>query len=90
MIAALDANPALAPVGDTETGRLWRVVADGTVSAEPADRPASSTVVLAVQLSILGLTLLLAVPTSLRPRRPAERPDPDGPAATFDPEGDDD
>jgi len=90
MIAALDGNPALASVGDTETGRLWRVVADDTVSVEPAARPASSALVLGVQLGILGLTLLLAVPTTFRPRRPADRTDPDGPASTFDPEGDDD
>lgn len=90
IIAALDGNPALAPVGDTTTGRLWRVLADDAVAVEPASLPASSAVVLGVQLGILGLTLLLAVPTSFRPRRPAERPDPDGPAATFEPEADDD
>ncbi len=90
MVAALDGNPALAPVGDTGTARLWRVVTTDTVSLEPAALPASSAVVLGVQFSILGLTVLLAVPTSLRPRRPAERSDPNGPAATFEPEGDDD
>ncbi|MBB5618542.1 glycosyltransferase [Microcella frigidaquae] len=90
IVAALDGNAALASVGDTDTGRLWRVVTDDDGPAPADDPDPSSGVLLGVQLGILGLTLLLAVPTSIRPRRPAERTDPDGPAATFEPEGDDD
>ncbi len=88
--AALDGNAVLAPIGDAEAGRLWRVVPDDTVSGLVPDRPVSSPIVLGVQLGILALTLLLAMPTSLRPRRSRAdlRPD-DAPAATFEP-GDDD
>lgn len=88
--AALDGNAVLAPIGEADAGRLWRVVPVGTVSVTTAERPLSSPIVLGVQLGILALTLLLALPTSLRPRRSrAElRPD-DGPAATFE-AGDDD
>lgn len=90
MVAALDGNPALAPVGDTDTGRLWRVVAD-EAGPRPVDDPVpGSAVVLGVQLSILALTLLLAVPTTLRPRRPRDEAEPTAPTATFDAEGDDD
>lgn len=90
MTAALDGNAVLAPIGDADAGRLWRVVPEGTESAAVDDRPVSSAVVLGVQAGILALTLLIALPTSLRPRRSrAElRPD-DAPAATFD-TGDDD
>ena len=90
MVAALDGNPALAPVGDTDTGRLWRVVADDDAPLAAADPWPGSGVVLGVQLSILALTLLLAVPTSFRPRRPAEPTEAEGPTATFEAEGDDD
>jgi hypothetical protein len=88
--AALDGNPVLSPIGDADAGRLWRVVPDDDSRAEAAARSVSSTMVLAVQGGILALTLLLAIPTSLRPRRRSdELATNDGPAATFE-VGDDD
>jgi hypothetical protein len=88
--AALDGNPVLAPIGDADAGRLWRVVPDDDARAEPVARPASSSVVLVVQLGILALTLLLAIPTSLRPRRNRDDLAADeGPAATFEVSDDD-
>ncbi|MBA4246794.1 MAG: glycosyltransferase family 2 protein [Microbacterium sp.] len=88
--AALDGNPVLTPIGDADAGRLWRVVPDDDSRAEPAARSVSSTIVLAVQGGILALTLLLAIPTSLRPRRRSDQLATDeGPAATFE-VGDDD
>jgi hypothetical protein len=88
--AALDGNAVLTPIGDADAGRLWRVVPDDDARAEAVARPASSSIVLGVQLSILALTLLLAIPTSLRPRRGRDDlATNDGPAATFE-AGDDD
>ncbi len=84
-VAALDGNAQLAPVGDTDAGRLYRVVADDDSRAADPARPASTAVILGVQLGILALTLLLAVPTSLRPRRArADSGVDEGPAATFE------
>ena len=89
--AALDANVLLVAVGDTDAGRLWRVVADDEAPAAIAARPATALPILAGQLGILALTLLLAVPTGPRPRRVrAEDGTIDDPATTFDPEDDDD
>ncbi len=88
--AALDGNAVLAPVGAADAGQLWRVVPDDTSRTAEPERPASSAIVLAVQLGILALTLLLAVPTSLRPRRArADLRADDTPASTFE-AGDDD
>ena len=88
--AALDGNAVLAPIGDADAGRVWRVVADDDTRGSEASRPAGSSVVLAVQLGILALTVLLAVPTSLRARRRHDDASADdGPAATFE-AGDDD
>ena len=90
LTAALDGNPVLAPIGDADAGRLWRVVPDDDTRAEAVARPASSSVVLGVQLGILALTLLLAIPTSLRPRRGRDDLAADeGPAATFEVSDDD-
>lgn len=91
IVAALDGNAVLAPVGDADAGRLWRVVPDDDSRTAAAERPASSPVVLAVQLGILALTLLLAVPTSLRPRRArADLRADETPATTFEAGDDDD
>jgi GT2 family glycosyltransferase len=88
--AALDGNPVLAPIGDADAGRLWRVVPDDDAPAAAEARSAGATIVLGVQLGILALTLLLAVPTSVRPRRRLSDLNTDeGPAATFE-AGDDD
>jgi len=91
MTAALDGNAVLTPIGAADAGRLWRVVADDAESTATPDRPLSTPVVLGVQLGILALTLLLALPTSLRPRRARSDARPDeGPAATFEAGDDDD
>ena len=47
------------------------------------ERPGAGAI-LATQLGILALTLLLAIPTSLRPRRPRSDSALDEPAPTFD------
>jgi len=89
--AALDGNVVLTPIGNADAGRLWRVVPADDVSAATAARPPSTPIVLGVQLGILALTLLLALPTSLRPRRSRSdgRAD-DSPAPTFEAGDDDD
>lgn len=88
--SALDATPLLVPVGDTDAGRLWRVVADDETPAAIAARPATAVPILAGQLGILALTLLLAVPTGHRPRRVrAEDGTIDDPATTFSEDEDD-
>jgi len=89
--AALDGNVVLTPIGDADAGRLWRVVPADDASAVTAARPPSTPIVLGVQLGILALTLLLALPTSLRPRRSRSdgRAD-DSPAPTFEAGDDDD
>ena len=82
--AALDATAQLEPVGDTSVGRLWRVAAEDEERAALAtERPAAGGI-LATQLGILTLTLLLAIPTSLRPRRPRSDSALDEPAPTFE------
>lgn len=84
---ALDGNSALIAVGETDFGTLWRFSA-----AEP-DVPAAqippnaggalTAIISAVQLVVLGATLLLSIPTGAgreadrrpvqrRPRRPAK------------------
>lgn len=90
IVTALDATPALVPVGETDAGRLWRVAADDETRAEPpGDHPLTTTVLLG-QLTVLAMTALLAVPTSLRPRRERSTDGTiDDPAATFDEETDD-
>jgi hypothetical protein len=96
--AALDGNAILMPVGDTEAGRLWRVVADnsGAVGAGGApDLPFASSALLATQLGILALTLLIALPTSFTPRRRRADVTSDvtadqAPSPTFEADGDND
>jgi len=90
--AALDATAQLEPVGDTSVGRLWRVAAADSAADSAADdaragfapeRPGAGAI-LVTQLGILTLTLLLAIPTSLRPRRPRSDSVLDEPAPTFE------
>ncbi len=88
--AALDSTAQLVAVGDTDAGRLWRVVADDEARAAIAAPPATAWAVLVGQLGILALTLLLAVPTGYRPRRVrAEEGTIDDPATTFAEDEDD-
>ncbi|MCU1638852.1 MAG: glycosyltransferase family 2 protein [Microbacteriaceae bacterium] len=87
---ALDGNPLFVPVGETTSGLLWRYV-QGDDSPAPSGPGNTDTVygavILAVQGLIVGLTVLLAIPTT-RPRRhsPAGSGEP---AKTFDEESDD-
>lgn len=66
-IVAFDANPLLAPVGDTPAGRLW-AFDRGTAVVPPAARlPADAggllrVLVLVAQSVVIGVTLLLAIP----------------------------
>ncbi|NEN07034.1 glycosyltransferase family 2 protein [Diaminobutyricibacter tongyongensis] len=65
---ALDADAALVPVGPTATGALWSFER-GTTDAPPAAQvPPDAgapwrTIVLAVQAVVIGLILLLSIPT---------------------------
>ncbi|MGN7799170.1 glycosyltransferase [Leifsonia sp. 22587] len=85
---AMDANPLLAPVGATGTGRLWafdRATADVPPAARvPADAGDPWRVlVLVLQGLVIGVTLLMAIPTTrsadrvseLSARRPRGRGD---------------
>jgi hypothetical protein len=82
--AALDANPLFAPVTSTSAGTLWRYT--GLDAGLPAPAPTGpgnldTTVgagILGVQLLVLLVTLLLALPTGgladrVRPEREARR-----------------
>lgn len=74
---ALDANPVLASVGTTATGRLWafdRGTADVPAAARiPADAGGIWRVlVLLLQGIVIGVTLLMAIPTSRSADRVAE------------------
>jgi GT2 family glycosyltransferase len=83
--AALDASPLLVPVGDTPGGLLWRYTAADTTQASPPVEPRSALRVgtLTAGSAVLGLALLLAVPTGRRSRGRSEDDD-ESPATTFD------
>ncbi|WP_020075404.1 glycosyltransferase [Cryocola sp. 340MFSha3.1] len=81
---AMDANPLLAPVGVTSTGRLWafdRGTSDVPAAAQiPADAGGIwRVIVLLVQGIVIGLTVLMAIPTTRSADRISElsarRPD---------------
>lgn len=78
---ALDGNAALVAVGETDFGTLWRFSA-AEPDAAAAQIPAGAggwlaAVITAVQLVVIGATLLLSIPTGVgretdrRPVRPA-------------------
>ncbi|MEV8214522.1 glycosyltransferase [Leifsonia sp. NPDC077715] len=74
---AMDANPLLAPVGSTGTGRLWafdRGTGDVPAAAQvPADAGGWWRVlILIVQGLVIGVTLLLAIPTTRSADRVSE------------------
>lgn len=85
---ALDGNPALSPVGQTASGRLWRLDGGTLVQAERGPGPLDSSLGRAVLIGqgvVVGLTLLLGIPTSRRARRgSADDPAAGVPAATFE------
>ena len=65
---ALDAQPALETVGDTERSSLWRFPGHDPTALPPATS-ALGTPILVAQGVIVGFTVLLALPTGLRRRR---------------------
>lgn len=85
---AMDANPLLAQVGATSSGRLWAFDRGTGEIAAAAQIPAGAgglwrVIVLVVQGIVIGITALLAIPTSrsadrvseLSARRPGRRRD---------------
>ena len=103
--AALDGNAALVAVGETDFGELWRFV-DAEADAPAAQIPAGAggwqaVVITVIQLIVLGVALLLSIPTGAgreRDRRSAGRRSPlaaaaepasgEAPAAKQEPEAD--
>lgn len=85
---ALDSNPALAVVGSTGEGQLWRVVTPAAAPAAVGPRNTQTAIgrgVLIGQAVIFALTLLLGIPTSRRRRRmTVSGTQPGEPAATFE------
>jgi GT2 family glycosyltransferase len=90
---ALDGNPALASVGQTDDGRLWRVVHPTRTPAAPRVSNVGTDLgrgILVTQGIVFGLTLLVGLPTGVnRRRREVTGSVADDPADTFE-EGDDD
>lgn len=64
---ALDGNSALAPVGDTAFGRLWRTGSDGETGDAariPADAGGTTgSVALLMAAVVIGIAVLLSIPT---------------------------
>lgn len=89
---SLDGNERFISVGETSKGSLWRFTGQ-TITAAPGvgnRDTAYGQLVLGIQVIIMAVTTLLAIPTgrSARRRRPkAEQLS--GPAATFDEDTDD-
>ncbi|MDE0547315.1 glycosyltransferase [Microbacterium sp. C7(2022)] len=70
---ALNQRESLEAVGETEKGLLWRVsIPVAERSPESADVTRIAGVIMALQIGVLGIALLLAVPTSVT-RREARR-----------------
>lgn len=74
---ALDANAMLSPIGDTPSGRLWAFDRGTTVVPVAAQIPAGAggvwrLLVLLVQGLVIGVTLLMAIPTARSADRVAE------------------
>jgi GT2 family glycosyltransferase len=82
---ALDADPALEAVGSTSLGSLWRFGALKATAAPSGERSMLGTGILIGQAVVIGLALLLAIPTGRRRRVVNESSLPgDDPADTFD------
>ncbi|MCM3656554.1 glycosyltransferase [Agromyces mediolanus] len=82
--AALDANAALVPVGETDFGTLWRF-ADAAPDAPAAQIPAQAGAPLTgwiatVQLIVFGAVLLLSIPAGVGREEPGRRPKRSRPA----------
>lgn len=79
---ALDAQPALVAVGDTDRGSLWRYPDHEPVADAGATSPLGAVAV-AGQVAVFAFALLLALPTGRRRRRVAATDD----SAGVDPDG---
>jgi hypothetical protein len=79
---ALDAQPALVAVGDTDRGSLWRYP-DHEAVAVAGGTSALGTLTVVGQIAVFAFALLLALPTGRRRRRVAAAEDPAG----VDPDG---
>ncbi|MDI2099434.1 glycosyltransferase [Ruicaihuangia caeni] len=66
---ALDQNDLFVAVGETRYGTLWRVVEPSTAPLELPDAGTRPLLVNIVVGTVIGLTLLLALPTGVRHRR---------------------
>jgi hypothetical protein len=80
-MVAFDANPSLESVGKTDFGLLWRYATPDTAASAQLTSVGGvepwRALILGVQLLVLILTLLLAIPTGIpqpeiRPRRTIE------------------
>ncbi len=95
---ALDANAVLVPIGLTATGRLWGFESGSTDVPPAAQIPADAggswrTIVLLVQGIVVGLVLLLSIPTGraydrLAAESPHRRPDEPVPDDELDADAD--
>ncbi|MFC5503374.1 glycosyltransferase family 2 protein [Lysinimonas soli] len=82
---ALDSTASLVPVGETSVGTLWRVPGFTSASTSAQSIGATSTAILVAQGVVIGLALLLAIPTGRRRRVVTEVALPgEDPADTFD------
>jgi GT2 family glycosyltransferase len=79
---ALDAQPALVAVGDTDRGSLWRYPHHEPVEVAGGTSPLG-TLTIAGQIAVFAFALLLALPTGRRRRRVNAADDPAG----VDPDG---
>ncbi|MCY7326433.1 MAG: glycosyltransferase [Microbacteriaceae bacterium] len=90
---ALDGNSLLIPVGETSRGLLWRYVGEADTVAVTGPSNTGSVlgiIVLIGQGLIVGMTVLLAVPTARRRREHVSRgTENEEPATTFDEDTDD-
>ena len=90
---ALDGNSLLVPVGETSRGLLWRYVGEADSVAETGPSNTGSVLGMIVLISqglIIGMTVLLAVPTARRRRHHVSRgTENEEPATTFDEDTDD-
>ncbi|MEJ1156474.1 glycosyltransferase [Microbacterium marmarense] len=70
---SLNQRDTLEGVGETAKGELWRVVADVSERAAPSEETQTMTTIVAIsQLAVVGIAVLLAIPTAAT-RRAARR-----------------
>jgi hypothetical protein len=81
---ALDATPALTPVGTTPVGALWRVPSYAAAANEVPELTKPAVGILIGQGLVIALAVLLAIPTGRRRRVVTETaPIGEDPADTF-------